>query len=85
MIHVLFVVVTMVLLLAAAFLSGSETAITGSSRAYLFHLAKKGDKRAKKVIELQEDMSLSIPTDGSCLTYLPIKEGQETSFWKVPT
>ena len=62
MIHVLFVVVTMVLLLTAAFLSGSETAVTGSSRAYLFHLAKKGDKRAKKVLELQEDMSLSIET-----------------------
>ena len=62
MIHVLFVVVTMVLLLTAAFLSGSETAITGSSRAYLFHLAKKGDKRAKKVLDLQEDMSLSIET-----------------------
>ena len=62
MIHVLFVVVTMVLLLTAAFLSGSETAITGSSRAYLFHLAKKGDKRAQKVLDLQEDMSLSIET-----------------------
>lgn len=62
MIHVLFVIVTMVLLLTAAFLSGSETAITGSSRAYLFHLAKKGDKRAKKVLDLQEDMSLSIET-----------------------
>lgn len=62
MIHVLFVSVTMVLLLTAAFLSGSETAITGASRAYLFHLAKKGDKRAKKVIALQEDMSLSIET-----------------------
>lgn len=62
MIHVLFVVVTMLLLLMAAFLSGSETAITGSSRAYLFHLAKKGDKRAKKVLHLQKDMSLSIET-----------------------
>ncbi len=62
MIHVLFVVVTMVLLCTAAFLSGSETAITGSSRAYLFHLAKKGDKRAQKVLDLQEDMSLSIET-----------------------
>ncbi len=62
MIHVLFVVVTLVLLCTAAFLSGSETAITGSSRAYLFHLAKKGDKRAQKVLDLQEDMSLSIET-----------------------
>lgn len=62
MIHVLFVIVTMTLLCTAAFLSGSETAITGSSRAYLFHLAKKGDKRAQKVLDLQEDMSLSIET-----------------------
>jgi len=62
MIHILFIVVTVVLLLTAAFLSGSETAIAGSSRAYLFHLAKKGDKRAKKVLDLQEDMSLSIET-----------------------
>lgn len=62
MIHILFVIVTMTLLCTAAFLSGSETAITGSSRAYLFHLAKKGDKRAQKVLDLQEDMSLSIET-----------------------
>lgn len=62
MVHVLFIVVTVILLFMAAFLSGSETAITGSSRAYLYHLAEKGDKRAKKVIELQEDLSLSIET-----------------------
>lgn len=60
MIHVVFVVVTVVLLFVAAFLSGSETAITGASRAYLYHLAKKGDEKAKKVIALQEDLSLSI-------------------------
>lgn len=60
MIHIAFIIVTVLLLLLAAFLSGSETALTGASRAYLYHLAKKGDEKAKKVISLQEDLSLSI-------------------------
>ncbi len=62
MIHLLFIFGIVILLFIAAFLSGSETAITGASKAYLYHLAKKGDERAKKVIALQEDMSLSVET-----------------------
>ena len=62
MIHVLFVCGILILLSVAAFLSGSETAITGASKAYLYHLAKKGDQRAKQVLSLQEDMSLSVET-----------------------
>lgn len=46
----------------AGFISGSETAVTSASKAYLYHLAKKGDRRAKTVIALQENLSSSIGT-----------------------
>ncbi len=62
MIHIMFIIVIIILLIMAAFLSGSETAITGASKAYLYHLAKKGDDRAKKVMALQEDISLAVET-----------------------
>jgi Mg2+/Co2+ transporter CorB len=50
------------LIAMAGFISGSETAVTKASQAYLFHLAKKGDKRARRVIALQENLSTSIST-----------------------
>ncbi|MDR1551628.1 MAG: CNNM domain-containing protein [Holosporaceae bacterium] len=50
------------MIILAGFVSGSETAVTRASRAYLFHLAKKGDERAKKVISLQRNLSTSIST-----------------------
>lgn len=62
MIFSLFSVALLAAIIFAGFISGSETALTGVSRAYLFHLAKKGDIRAKKVITLQEDMSNVIGT-----------------------
>jgi Mg2+/Co2+ transporter CorB len=46
----------------AGFISGSETAVTGASRTYLYHLAKKGNERARRVILLQKNMSSSIGT-----------------------
>lgn len=46
----------------AGFVSGAETALTSASRAYIFLLAKKGNPRAKKVIELQKDISNVIST-----------------------
>ncbi|WP_420548583.1 HlyC/CorC family transporter [Curvivirga sp.] len=42
------------LLLISAFFSGSETALTASSRPRMHQLAKNGEKRAKTVISLQE-------------------------------
>ncbi|MDX1737795.1 MAG: HlyC/CorC family transporter [Alphaproteobacteria bacterium] len=42
------------LLLLSCFFSGSETALTASSRPRMHQLAKNGDKRAKTVIGLQE-------------------------------
>ena len=42
------------LLLISGFFSGSETALTASSRPRMHQLAKNGDKRAKTVISLQE-------------------------------
>ncbi|MDR2781586.1 MAG: CNNM domain-containing protein [Holosporaceae bacterium] len=46
----------------AGFISGSETAVTSASHAYLYHLAKKGNGNAKKVITLQENLSSTIST-----------------------
>jgi len=44
-----------VLLLLSAFFSGSETALTASSRAKLHGLADKGDARAATALKLTED------------------------------
>jgi Mg2+/Co2+ transporter CorB len=38
-----------VLLLLSAFFSGSETALTASSRARIHHLAQRGNRRARTV------------------------------------
>ncbi|GHU12877.1 membrane protein [Alphaproteobacteria bacterium] len=46
----------------AGFISGAETAITGASKAHMYHLAKKGDDRAKRVISLREKMTTCIGT-----------------------
>ncbi len=44
--------VILVLLVASAFFSGSETALTAASRAQMHQLAQKGDRRAAVVTEL---------------------------------
>ncbi|MDR0678178.1 MAG: CNNM domain-containing protein, partial [Holosporaceae bacterium] len=50
------------LIALAGLISGAETAVMSASRAYLYHLAKKGNEKAKKVIALQENLSSSIST-----------------------
>ncbi|MDR2794886.1 MAG: CNNM domain-containing protein, partial [Holosporaceae bacterium] len=62
MTYVIFALVILFLIAISGFISGAETAITGASKAYLYHLAKKGDERAKKVIALREKMTTSIGT-----------------------
>jgi Mg2+/Co2+ transporter CorB len=42
------------LILLSAFFSGSETALTTSSRARLHELERRGDKRARTVLDLKE-------------------------------
>jgi Mg2+/Co2+ transporter CorB len=59
---VLFIFGMLCAIVVAGFISGSETAVTSASRTYLYHLAKKGDARARKVMLLQENMSSSIGT-----------------------
>lgn len=44
----------------AGFVAASETTLTAASRARLCSLAKRGNKRAKKVVALQENASTSI-------------------------
>ena len=44
-----------VLLGLSGFFSGSETALTAASRARIHHMAKDGNKRAKRVAKLIED------------------------------
>jgi Mg2+/Co2+ transporter CorB len=48
------------LIVSAGLVAASETAVTAASKARLYQLAKKGDKRAKKIVALQENMSTSI-------------------------
>ena len=43
-----------VLLVASAFFSGSETALTGASRARIHTLEQQGDERARRVSRLWE-------------------------------
>lgn len=62
MIFLLFTLVVISAIALAGFVSGSETALTSASRAYIFHLAKKGNVNAKKVIGLQQDMANVIST-----------------------
>ena len=42
------------LIVLSAFFSGSETALTTSSRPRLHELEKRGDKRARTVLDLKE-------------------------------
>ncbi|MDR2681754.1 MAG: CNNM domain-containing protein [Holosporaceae bacterium] len=62
MVYIIFTLVILFLIAISGFISGAETAITGASKAHLYHLAKKGDERAKKVISLREKMTTSIGT-----------------------
>ena len=43
------------LLIVSAFFSGSETALTGASKAILRNMTDKGSKGAKKALQLRED------------------------------
>ncbi|MDR2267877.1 MAG: CNNM domain-containing protein [Holosporaceae bacterium] len=62
MIYLLFGLAVLFLIAIAGFISGAETAITGASKAQLYHLSKKGDGRAKRVLSLHERMTTSIGT-----------------------
>jgi Mg2+/Co2+ transporter CorB len=62
MAYISFVFAILFLIAIAGLISGAETSITGVSKAYIYHLSKKGDIRAKRVIKLQEKMSTTIGT-----------------------
>lgn len=63
MAYVIFVLTVICLIGIAGFIAGAETAITGASKAQLYHLAKKKDDlRAKRVIELKDEMTTVIGT-----------------------
>lgn len=62
MVYVIFFAVIGFLIATAGIVSGAETAITGSSKAYIYHLAKSGNKKARHIIELKKDMSKTIGT-----------------------
>ncbi|MDR2267893.1 MAG: CNNM domain-containing protein [Holosporaceae bacterium] len=62
MVYFLFFIGIFCSIVLAGFISGAETAVTSASRAHLYHLAKKGNKRAEKLIALHENLSTSIST-----------------------
>lgn len=62
MAYIVFTLGVVCLICIAGFIAGAETAITGASKAHLYHLAKKKDRRAEKVIKLKDEMTTSIGT-----------------------
>jgi len=50
---ILFIVMVIVLIFFGALCSASEAAVLAASRVRLYHLAKKGDRRASTVLDLQ--------------------------------
>lgn len=62
MIYFSFFIFIVFLIILSGFIAGSETAITGASRAHLYHLSKKGDEKAKKALSLQENMAKALST-----------------------
>lgn len=67
MIYILLVIV-LVLLCGAAFLSASETAITAASKAKIHQMAKSGHKGAILTKELQKNLGLSLSAILLCNT-----------------
>lgn len=62
MAYIVFSIFLMVFVFISGTLAGSETAITGASRAQVYQLSKKGDKRAQKLQKIQEHLGSSIST-----------------------
>lgn len=62
MVYVIFSIFLGLFIVISGLLSGSETAITGASRAQMHQLSKKGDPRAQKVKAVQEHLGSSIST-----------------------
>lgn len=58
---VIFLVLVLLIILASL-LSSAETSVTAVSKAKLHSLAKKGDSKAKLVLELQKNVGLSLST-----------------------
>ena len=56
--EILYFIVILVSLSFSAYFSACETAITSYSKPKMFRLAKEGDKRAKIICELQEEVGL---------------------------
>lgn len=55
-------IVLLALIILASLLSSAETSITAVSKAKLHRLAKKGDPKAKLILELQKNVGLSLST-----------------------
>jgi len=66
--NVLLVLIILLLLVGAGFLSASETAITAASKAKLHHMAKRGDKKARQIRYLQQTPGLTLSALLMCAT-----------------
>lgn len=62
MAYIVFSIFLILFVFISGTLAGSETAITGASRAQVYQLSKKGDKRAQKLQKIQEHLGSSIST-----------------------
>ncbi len=75
--------VLLCLIVLASLLSSAETSVTAVSKAKLHGLAKKGDAKAKLVLELQKNVGLSLSTillfNTLCLTIVNNNIGDITA------
>lgn len=62
MVYIAFSIFLIAFIVISGVLAGSETAITGASRAQMLQLSKKGNEKAKKVQAVQEHLGSSIST-----------------------
>lgn len=75
--------VLLCLIILASLLSSAETSVTAVSKAKLHSMAKKGDPKAKLVLELQKNVGLSLSTillfNTLCLTIVNNNIGDITA------
>jgi Mg2+/Co2+ transporter CorB len=62
--------IVIIMLFASSVFSAAETAVTYTSKARIHQLAKKGDKKAKRVLFLQEHLGMVIGVILTCVTLI---------------
>ncbi len=67
---ILNIILVFILLFISAFFSACETAMTAYSKPKMFNMAREGNKKAKIIVALQEEVGLVISAILTCATIL---------------